>query len=190
MATKSGRYWVSWANTNAKNSNSIEDLEPGFRACAQAFIQALTEAGAEVTVCATRRCGKRAYLFHWSWKISQDLCAPSEAEPMEGVSIRWDHGDLAQSAAGALEMVRGFGLAMPPRCVNSPSLTSNHITGQAIDMTINWQGTLKVRTKNGDEAAVPYLEDVNQNTLLHAVGESYGAIKLVTDAPHWSYNGR
>ncbi|WP_198555623.1 hypothetical protein [Colwellia sp. 75C3] len=51
---------------------------------------------------------------------------------MVGIDIQWDHGDLAESKAGALEMVKGFGLAVPPRSTNPPSLTSNHISGEAI----------------------------------------------------------
>ena len=109
---------------------------------------------------------------------------------MIGVDIGWDHGDLAKSKAGALEMVNGFGLAVPPRSINPPSLTSNHIGGKAVDMTIKWTGTIKVKKKEGTSVPVTYSLNVNANTVLHAIGESYGVKKLKTDAPHWSYNGR
>jgi hypothetical protein len=109
---------------------------------------------------------------------------------MIGVDIEWNHGDLAKSKAGALEMVNGFGLAVPPRSINPPSLTSNHISGKAVDMTIKWTGTIKVKKKDGSEVSVTYSPNVNTNAVLHSIGESYGVKKLKTDAPHWSYNGR
>jgi hypothetical protein len=190
MLTKSGRYWVTWANAHAKNSNKVDDLEAVFKTNVKAFIKALTDAGATVDVSATKRNDKRAYLFHWSWKISQSKCKPTDAKKMIGVDIQWDHGDLAKSKAGALEMVNGFGLAVPPRSINPPSLTSNHISEKAIDMTIKWSGAIKVKKKDGNEVQVVYSQNVNTNTVLHTIGESYSVKKLKTDAPHWSFNGR
>lgn len=190
MATKSGNYWVTWANVHATNSNRIDDLEANFRAQVKAFIKALTDAGATVTVTTTKRSDKRAYLFHWSWLISQDQCKPADATKMAGVDIEWDHGTPEKSKAGALEMVNGFGLAVPPSSINAPALTSNHISGQAIDMTITWKGTIKVKKKDGTELSVVYSANANSNTNLQLVGESFGVKKLKTDAPHWSYNGR
>lgn len=190
MPTRSGKYWVTWANAHARNSQKVDDLEPTFRANAKAFIKALTDAGATVDVSTTKRSDKRAYLFHWSWKISQGKCKPTDAKKMIGVDIEWDHGDLAKSKAGALEMVNGFGLAVPPRSINAPSLTSNHIAGKGIDMTIKWTGTIKVKKKDNTEVSVSYSPNVNINTVLHTIGESYGVRKLKTDAPHWSFNGR
>ena len=73
-------------------------------------------------------------LFHWAWKISQGKCKPSAANKMIGVDIQWDHGDLVKSKAGALIMVKGFGLALPPRSTNPPSITSNHISGPRTDV--------------------------------------------------------
>ena len=190
MPTKSGKYWVTWANTHAKNSQKLDDLEITFRANVKAFIKALTDAGATVDVSTTKRSDKRAYLFHWSWKISQGKCKPTDANKMIGVDIEWDHGDIAKSKAGALEMVSGFGLAVPPRSINPPSLSSNHILAKAVDMTIKWTGTIKVKKKDNSEVSVVYSPNANTNTLLHSVGDSYGVKKLKTDAPHWSFNGR
>lgn len=109
---------------------------------------------------------------------------------MIGVGIRWDHGDDAASKAGALEMTRGFGLAMPPRSIHAPALTSNHIAGRAIDMTIRWDGTIELPRKDGVEVALAWTPNVNANFALHEVGASYGVRKLRSDAPHWSSNGR
>lgn len=187
--TKSGKYWVTWASTNAKNSTSIDDLEATFKPKAKAFVDALKAAGATVTIGTTKRSDKRAYLFHWSWKIALGKAKPSDATTMIGVDIEWDHGNEADSKKGAKEMVDGFGLAVPPKSTNAPSLTSHHIKGKAIDMTIKWVGTLKVKKKDGTVAEVPSMTSVNLNTKLHAVGESYGVKKLKTDAPHWSADG-
>lgn len=109
---------------------------------------------------------------------------------MTGVDIEWDHGDDNKSRAGALEMVNGFGLAIPPNSTNPPSLTSNHITGDAIDMTITWAGTIKVKQKSGTETPITFTSNMMTNAALHKVGASYGVKKLTTDAPHWSLNGR
>lgn len=190
MPTKSGLHWVSWANAHAANSKSINDLEPGFRSSVTDFVKALTNAGATVAVSATRRNEKRAYLFHWSWKISQGKSKPTDANKMVGVDIEWDHGDLAKSKTAALQMAQGFGLAVPPRSIFPPSLTSNHIAGKAIDMTITWNGAIKVKTKDGTDLSITYSSNANANSTLHLVGESYGVKKLKSDAPHWSYNGR
>ena len=65
--TKSGKYWIAWANAHAKNSSSVADLADPFKTHAKEFIKALEDAGATVEVTATKRDAKRAYLFHWSW---------------------------------------------------------------------------------------------------------------------------
>jgi hypothetical protein len=186
---KSGKYWVTWANSNAKNSKKIDDLAEPFKSNAKSFIKALEDAGATVTIGTTKRSKKRAYLFHWSWKISLGICKASDAKAMAGVEIEWDHGNDADSKKGAKEMVDGFGLAVPPASTSAPSLNSNHIAGKAIDMDIEWSGNLKVKKKDGKEVSVPFMSNVNSNTKLHNVGESYIVKKLKTDAPHWSHNG-
>ncbi len=186
---KSGTYWVTWANAHAKNSKSVDDLVEPFKANAKAFIKALTDAGATVSVDTTTRSAKRAYLFHWCWKIGLGKAKASEATAMTGVEIEWDHGDEAKSTKGAKEMIDGFGLAVPPSSTNAPSLTTNHTPGKAIDMDISWTGTMKVKKKDGTEESVLFMADANKNAKLHTVGESYGVKKLKTDAPHWSHDG-
>lgn len=190
MTEKSGRYWVAWANGHATNSKDISALSPAFKANVEAFIQALKAAGATVTVTATVRNAKRAYLFHWCWMIAQGKVEPAKADAMQGVDIQWDHGNPKKSKAGAQEMVDGFALAVPPASTNPPALTSNHIAGNAIDMMIIWKNTIKVKKKDGVEVEIAYQSNPNTNTKLHEVGESYGVKKLKTDRPHWSYNGR
>ena len=190
MDAKSGSHWVAWANIHARNSRRVEDLDSTFRGKIAAFTNALADGGARVGISATRRSPGRAYLFHWSWKIAHGRCKASEAAPMADVRIQWDHGDDGLSRFGALEMVRGFGLAVPPRSIHPPALSSNHIAGRAIDMDITWNGTIRVAKKEGALAAIEHMHNVNSNLALHAVGASYGVLKLRSDAPHWSFNGR
>jgi hypothetical protein len=185
----SGAFWVTWADTNAKNSTSVEDLVEPFRSNAKAFVKALTEAGASVHVGTTRRSDKRAYLFHWCWLIGLAKKNATEPNSLVGVDIEWDHGDAEQSQKGAREMIDGFGLVIPPGSTNPPALDSNHISGKAIDMDIAWTGTMNITTKDGTTESVLFMPDVDHNTRLHAVGASFGVIKLVTDAPHWSLDG-
>ena len=187
---KSGKYWVTWANSNAKRSTDVADLSDPFKTNVKAFIAALKAAGAKVKVNTTTRSKKRAYLFHWSWKISLGKCLASAATEMPGVDIEWDHGDAEKSKAGAQEMVSGFGLAVPPRSKVAPSLNSNHIRGNAIDMTITWTGKIKIKKKDGTKVEVAHMKDANANTSLHTVGESYSVKKNTKDAPHWSTTGR
>ena len=189
MAIKSGIFWVTWANAHAQNSSKTEHLVEPFRSHAVAFIKALRDAGATVDVTATKRSARRAYLFHWSWMIALGKCKPSEATSMMGVDIQWDHGNDASSKKGAQEMVTGFGLAVPPKSTNAPALTSNHIAGRAIDMDITWTGIMNVKNKVGKSSPVTFMPNVNANGALHVIGASYGVLKLVTDAPHWSHNG-
>jgi hypothetical protein len=186
---KSGGAWVAWADTNAKNSSSIEDLAEPFRTNAKAFIKALNDAGAHVAISTTRRSDKRAYLFHWCWLIGLGKVQASAATAMAGVDIAWDHGDEAQSRKGAREMIDGFGLAVPPHSINPPALRSNHILGLAIDLDIAWTGTIKIKKRDGSEESVPFMTDVDKNVKLHTVGAAYGVKKLTTDAPHWSHDG-
>ena len=186
---KSGAYWVTWANAHAANSTSVEDLVEPFKSNAKAFIKALEAAGAKIDIGTTKRSEKRAYLFHWCWKIGLGKAKASEATAMPGVDIEWNHGDAEKSKKGAKEMIEGFGLAVPPNSTNAPALTSNHTPGKAIDMDITWKGTIKIKKKDGTEESVVFMEDVNKNTKLHGVGASYGVNKLATDAPHWSLDG-
>ncbi len=50
-------------------------------------------------------------------------------------------------------------------------ITSNHISGKAIDMTIKWSGSIKVKKKNKTEVQVTYSANANTNTVLHSIGD-------------------
>jgi len=155
--TKSGIFWVTWANAHAKNSTSVEDLVEPFKANVKAFIKALQDAGAKVDVGTTTRSDKRAYLFHWCWKIGLGKAKASDATAMAGVDIEWDHGDAEKSKKGAKEMIDGFGLAVPSASTNPPALNTNHTPGKAIDMDITWTGTIKIKKKDGTAESVAFI---------------------------------
>ena len=117
-----------------------------------------------------------------SWVVSKGMtpAAAMKAEP--GCSIVWDHGDDATSRAAAKEMLDLFDI------VFQPSLTSRHILGLAVDMTLSWAGTIHVKNGAGKDLALPPPANPTNPTLL-ALGASYGVMKLASDPPHWSDNG-
>ncbi len=179
----SGADWWRANQANYPNSAAVADLVPAFRDKVTAFLKALKDAGASVTVSVTRRNAVRAQLMHYSWRVANGSLAPGAVPAIPGCTIRWDHGDPARSRQGAQEMVDLFQIAF------QPSLTSLHIEGRAIDMTIAWKGTIQVRDAGGRPRAIGAPQSGETNTDLHALGATYGVIKLVSDPPHWSDNG-
>lgn len=181
----SGAAW--WHANQAKypNSEKVDDLEPKFRAKVKAFLAALAEAGIHPNIESTRRSKERAYLMHYCWEIAHGQTLPAKVPPCPGVKIVWDHGNAAKSKKAAQEMVDLFGMDY------MASLTSNHIKGLAIDMKFYWKGNLKIRKKDGTIVEIKTTPRNGQdNALMHQVGASYGVVKLVGDAPHWSVDGR
>lgn len=165
------------------NSNRIEDLDPDFATKVRAFVTAMRNAGATVQVSSTRRNKVRAYLMHYSWTLAAGTNTAASIPPEPGCHIIWDHGNEAASRAAAAEMRDLFNIAY------QPSLTSRHIEGKAIDMTISWTGTLAMIDGQGQPVSVPPPCSGDINARLHQVGRSYGVIKLLSDKPHWSTDG-
>lgn len=174
----SGARWWHANQARFPNSASLDDLAVGFRQKAKNFVAALRAGGATVRVSATLRNRSRAQLMHYSWRVSKGQIAPSDVPAIDNCDIVWDHGDLATSRAAAREMVQLFGI------VFKPSLTSNHIEGTAIDMTITRPASMTMVDGAGKSVTV------NSAATLHAAGASYGVRKLASDPPHWSANGR
>jgi hypothetical protein len=183
-ANLSGAAWWHANQARFPNSAAIDDLIQPFRANTAAFVQALKDAGATVKVSATLRNPTRAKLMHYSWRVANGSVAPRDVPAFPGCAITWDHGDVAKSRKGAQEMVDLFGIAF------QPSLTSRHIEGRAIDMTIGWAGTIQVKDKAGRPRAVGAPRSGDTNADLHAIGATYGVRKLASDPPHWSDDGR
>jgi len=183
-ANLSGGDW--WHANQAKypNSREVDDLEPGFRSRVEDFIGSLRDAGASVTVKSTLRNASRAHLMHYSWKLTYGEVDPADVPKRTGVDIEWDHGDEEKSRQAAKDMVNLFGMA------HIAALSSNHIKGKAIDMTIAWKSTLVLTKPAPLLTRIESRPRSGQNKELHEVGATvFGVRKLVSDPPHWSYNG-
>ena len=70
------------------------------------------------------------------------------------------------------------------------ALNSKHTEALAIDMTIGWEQSLSINRKNGSKTTITSQPRNGGNAELIAVGAEYGVIKLPTDPPHWSDDGR
>lgn len=187
MAEPSGPQWCA----RFPGSASTSDLSPEFRPGAEAFIAALKVSGASVTISATFRPPERAYLMHFCCLVAgyRDKAgifhqiAPEAVPPFKGVDIDWTHGgDVGAARAAAVQMRVGYMIAFPA------ALVSNHTRRDAIDMTIRWTGTLKISDAHGKEHLIGAPCD-GSNPQLHTVGATFGVLKLVSDAPHWSRDG-
>ncbi|ADW76153.1 hypothetical protein Rahaq_4572 (plasmid) [Rahnella aceris] len=171
----SGRQWVNRYPTSV----SLTDLEVPFRESVNNFVLAIKTGGGGVSVSATYRPVERAYLMHYSWMIARESLAPAQVPPMNGVNIDWQHkGDNSAAVAAAEEMVAGY------QIVYRPVLTSRHTQRRAIDMTITGVIGKTIVTKLNIETPI------KNNSDLYSVGASYGVIKLISDPPHWSDDGR
>jgi hypothetical protein len=197
MTQNSGAAWTHQFPT----SKDVDDLEVSFRTRVVRFLDALVDAGVEINVTATRRPRQRAYLMHYAWCIVHGKIAPAKVpafEPEAGeqpVDIRWEHigpgnkPSHAQSLAAAQAMVHGFSIST---LQVAPSLTSLHISGKAIDMTLSWDDDISVNNAHGKPISISSTPRSGINPDLIKVGASYGVHHLLAvhkDPPHWSVNG-
>lgn len=181
----SGKDWWRANQARYPNSQEIDDLEPGFRSRVEDFIASLRHAEATVVVNSTRRNAIRAYLMHYSWKVAYGEIDPRGVPKRAGVDIEWDHGEIDKSRKAAQQMVNLFGMA------HIGALSSNHVRGKAIDMNISWKDTLVLRRPAPLLVRIESRPRTGQNRELHEIGATvFGVRKLVSDPPHWSYNGR
>jgi hypothetical protein len=180
----SGAAWWKANEGRYPNSNKVSDLSGSFQANVKTFMSALKAAGADVEVSSTLRNKDRAWLMHWSWQIARGKAKPERVPANANVDIVWDHGDEKASQEAAKAMVDLFRLKF------EPSLTSRHIEGKAIDMDISWRGTIEIETKAGKKVSIGSPNNGADNDDLHDVGAGYGVVKLDSDPPHWSSDGR
>ncbi|MCG2586791.1 hypothetical protein [Massilia sp. TS11] len=188
----SGEAWVArWPGSSA-----LDDLAPGFRAAARAFLAALQAAGVQVLVSATYRPPERAWLMHWSYAIVRLRQDPRTVPARAGVPIDWVHHDeagaysWARSFMAARAMVRGYDIV---DLDTAPAIDSRHTAGCAIDMSLAWHGDLLLRDAGGRAVRVVGAPRDGMHPRLAEVGRSYGLIKFsggAADRPHWSDNGR
>jgi hypothetical protein len=184
------KWWDDHQGTEPfKKSDKISDLESSFQTAVKAFKKALDDAGASISIDTTKRSKKRAYVLHYAWQVAKGNVEARDVPSESGVDIEWVHSTDAKSKAGAQEIVTAANMA------SVASLTSNHISGKAIDWTITWTGALSIKNKDGSTKSIsstPRNGGDPGNTELHAVGATYGVKKGLfkkKDPPHWSYNG-
>jgi peptidoglycan hydrolase-like protein with peptidoglycan-binding domain len=179
---RSGATWWKANQGRYANSAALSDLASPFQGKARTFVAALRAAGAIVTIGATRRNRTRAWLMHFCFMIAKGQIDPGDVPADTACDIVWDHGDLARSRRAAQEMVDLFAI------VYLPSLTSRHIEGNAVDMTIAWTGTLRIKDAEGEVYGLTGPRS-GDNPQLQKIGKSYGVVKLLSDPPHWSTDG-
>lgn len=182
----SGADWVH----RFPHSRDVEDLVSPFREGLKRFLSALSDAGAVVSIATTYRPAERAYLMHYAWRIAREGLDPRAVPMHENIDIEWVHRrannrvDLIASRKAAEDMIAAYGI------VYRPALNSQHTRRLAIDMTISWRGDfLLIRNFRGSLVRIEGAPRSGQNARLHAVGATYGVIKLVSDPPHWSSDG-
>lgn len=179
-----------WCN-RFPGSNDTSTLRPDFRDNCNAFIAAIVAAGGVKQISATYRPPERAYLMHWAHMIVKNGFDPAMVPPMAGVNIKWDHPTLDASVDAAHRMSIGFGITGLAANV-PPALNTLHTSGQAIDISITWTGTLNIANKDGSITAIDTTPRTGMNLQLKAVGLTYGVKKFVggnADKPHWSTTG-
>ena len=128
--------------------------------------------------------------MHWAWRIVKDDYDVQKVPAKEGININWWHGSQKMSIKAVQDMVFGYEIN---NLKVAPSLTSHHITGKAIDMSISWSGELKIKNANGTELTIKSSPRDGTNSELITVGKTYGVIHYTdveADKPHWSTDGK
>ena len=175
----SGPQWVARFPT----ASTLAGLSEPFQSNCARFIDALTAAGAQVSISATRRPAERAFLMHYAFLVAMGKIDPGDVPDQDGVNIDWEHPNLNQSRAAAQKMVDGY------RIVYAPALDSRHIQGRAVDMTISWSGALSIAAADGSQVTIDAAPCSGMNAHLWDLGIGYGVCKLRSDPPHWSDDG-
>lgn len=162
----SGAGWAERAAAFA-DSRDPADLSPLFAVRAGRFLDALTRAGAQVRVEATRRDPVRAWLIRNARAVADGSVAPGDVPPEPRAPVIWDHGELDRSRTAAAEMAKRLGSEQPlPE--GSP-----HFDGHVISMAVRASGPLDLIDGYGATHRLDQLHD----GVLHAIGESYGVFK-------------
>ena len=185
---RSGADWMAIADANGWiNSVELSALDATWGPRAEAFVNGLRAAGAQVHVEAGLRHPNRAFLMHYAWGVARGKYTPAQANTAcrgRGIDIEWDHGNTADSRAAAQALVDAFGF------VRQASITSNHIRGLAIDILISELPdsiTMNGRTYNTRQGA----SGADAAASVAPIGKDMGVIWFgARDYVHWSHNGR
>ncbi|MDX9723503.1 MAG: M15 family metallopeptidase [Myxococcota bacterium] len=187
-ATKSGSHIPGWATQQGYvNSTNFGDLDATWGPKAETFVTGLRGSGASVNVTAGLRHPKRARIMRTAWDLAGgavNVATANADSAAAGVAVDWDHGNAAASRTKAAQTKSAFGL------VARPSLTSNHIAGKAIDMSIqNVPANLTVGGR-AFQARARSGGTLDESKVKH-IGDAFGVIWYGPgDYVHWSHNGR
>ncbi len=195
---------LDWVNQYPE-STSTGDLAEPFQSNVNKFIAALQAAGATASISSTYRPEQRSYLMHYAWQINKNNLDPRNVPGYPGVEICWVHRkadgdfDLNASRAAAQQMIGpkpGYNMAHDAAWDDQWSNSahdvkySRHNLSKGIDMTITWTGDLTITDGTGKQVTITSTpRNGAGNADLHAVGATYGVLKLASDAPHWSDTG-
>src|SRR3954447_7582568 len=134
-----------------KMSASTAALRSDFRDSTERFLAALESARARVHIISTSRSTEAQYLLHYAWRVAHEGLDPREVPAWPGVDYTWarvdTHGrtDVRASAVFARQLVLALDVVHRPAAPGS----SNHTAGLAIDMDIEWDGTLTILDGGG-----------------------------------------
>jgi hypothetical protein len=170
-------------------STKTKDLSGNFRLAVEDFLSAMKEAGIRVAINATYRPPQRSYLMHYAWRIARKQLDPKHIPKISGVNIEWDHGEIDASVKAAKAMLIVLQINNLPI---KPALRSQHNSGLAIDMDVEWSGTVEVKDASGNMVKIATLPRTGINRQLIAIAATYGVKKYSgpgSDRPHWSNNG-
>lgn len=181
----SGASWVD----RFPISDDPHHLDSEIRSLWTPFQSVMETAGADVEILATQKPPERAYLMYWAWRIAKEDYDPQQVPDMEGVNIRWWHGDLQASRNAAWQMVHGYDIGdhkePPPR-------VSPYTEGQVIATRITWQGDLTLFRGDPTRELVitegPH--DATNEALIELAEIHFGLVHLLTvedsDEVHWT----
>ena len=179
MPQLSGPIWVQRFPT----SRSTADLTRAFGAAVDNFIGALRAGGAGISIAATLRPPERAYLMHYAWRVGRGQVDADDVPAMAGVDIDWVHRDRRGRPSTTGSRNAALGMAGLYGIVYAPALSSRHTEGRAIDMSISGYAGKTFSDAEGTATRVRNAAE------LHALGATFGVIKLASDPPHWSDDG-
>jgi hypothetical protein len=182
----SGASWVD----RFPVSEDVNDLDSGFLSDLREFRSVLEEAGAELEILTTRVPPERAYLMHWAWRIAKEGFDPRQVPYMDGVDVRWWHGDMKTSQDAAWSMVLGYEI---DDLDDPPPHVSAYTEGQVIAMRIRWTGALTLYRDEPQEQIIDKGPNDGTNPAIIALAELHGLEHLLTvpdsDEVHWAMAG-
>ena len=127
--------------------------------------------------------GRRVDIL-WTWDSPRQRVSITGCNSANCINGGAHYSLFGECMDAARHMSHGY------RIVHPPGLQSRHVTGQAIDMSISWNGALEIVKADGQVARILSKPTNGLNPDLHGIGATYGVHKLVSDEPHWSEDGR